>query len=92
MFGPRLKLQFFTLRKGFAHDSAQANFKWNGSLYAHAGGGMKEVSAFSVHPFEAGDTIIQVVPAKRAHHRIRAAAQTGRRRLSGHRHRRSRRR
>ena len=66
VFGPRLKLQFFTLRKGFAHDSVQANFKWNGSLYAHAGGGMKEVSAFSVHPFEAGDTIIQVVPAKRA--------------------------
>jgi hypothetical protein len=65
VFGPRLKLQFLTLRKGFAHDPTQANFNWNGPLYAHAGGGMKDVSAFSVHPFEAGDYIIQEVPAKR---------------------------
>ncbi len=66
IFGPQLKLQFFSLRKGFARDPSQANFKWNGALYAHAGGGMREVSAFSVHPFEAGDYIIQEVPAKRA--------------------------
>ncbi len=65
VFGPRLKLQFFSLRKGFGHDSEQANFNWNGALYAHASGGMREVSAFSVHPFEAGDYIIQEVPAKR---------------------------
>lgn len=66
VFGPRLKLQFYSLRKGFAHEPALANFKWNGALYAHAGGGMRDVSAFSVHPFEAGDYIIQSVPAKRA--------------------------
>ena len=66
VFGPRLKLQFYGLRKGFARDPEQANFTWNGALYAHAGGGMKDVSAFSIHPFEAGDFIIQSVPAKRA--------------------------
>ncbi len=66
VFGPRVKLQLFTLRKGFARDPAQANFVWNGALYAHAGGGMREISAFSVHPFEAGDYIIQEVPARRA--------------------------
>ena len=66
VFGPRLKLQFYGLRKGFAHDPAQANFTWNGALYAHAGGDMRDVGAFSVHPFEAGDYIIQSVPAKRA--------------------------
>lgn len=67
VFGQRLKLQFFTLRKGFAENPEQATYVWNGSLYAHASGGMKSVSAFSVHPFEAGDYIVQTVPAKRVH-------------------------
>jgi hypothetical protein len=66
VFGPRLRLQFYSLRKGFAYEPEQANFNWNGTLYAHAGGGMKAFSAFAVHPFEAGDYIIQEVPAKRA--------------------------
>jgi hypothetical protein len=61
-----LRLQFYSLRKGFAQEPEQANFNWNGALYAHAGGGMKDFSAFSVHSFEAGDYIIQEVPAKRA--------------------------
>jgi len=64
-FGPRLRLQFYSLRKGFAQEPEQANFSWNGALYAHAGGGMKDFSAFSVHPFEGGDYIVQEVPAKR---------------------------
>jgi hypothetical protein len=66
VFGPRLKLQLYGLRKGYARDPEQASFTWNGALYAHAGGGMRDVSAFSVHPFEAGDYIIQSVPARRA--------------------------
>jgi hypothetical protein len=66
VFGPRLKLQLYGLRKGYANDPEQASFTWNGALYAHAGGGMRDVGAFSVHPFEAGDYIIQSVPAKRA--------------------------
>jgi hypothetical protein len=65
VFGDSLKLQFFTLRKGFAHDPEQATFKWNGSLYAHASGGMGDISAFTVHSFEAGDYVVQDVPARR---------------------------
>lgn len=64
VFGPRLHVQLYALRGGFAHDPEQAVFTWNGSLYIHAGGGLREVSAFSVNPFENGDYIIQEVPAK----------------------------
>jgi hypothetical protein len=65
VLGPRLKLQLYSLHKGFAHDPEQATFTWNGALYVHSGGGMRDVSAFSVQPFEGGDSIIQDVPAKR---------------------------
>jgi hypothetical protein len=67
VFGPKLRLQGFTLRSGYAHDPAQVNFNWNGALYARAGGtGARDVSAFSVHPFEAGDYILQVIPERQA--------------------------
>ncbi len=65
LFGQRVKLQVFSLRKGFAHDPEQASYVWNGALYTRTGGGMLEVSAFSLHPFDAGNYIIQSVPAKR---------------------------
>jgi len=65
-FGPRLNLQLFGLRKGYAREPQQVSFTWNGALYAHAGGGLREVSAFSLHPFEGGDYIVQIVSAKRA--------------------------
>lgn len=66
IFGPKLRVQLYSLRGGYAHDPEQAVFVWNGALYSHAGGGMREVSAFSVHPFEGGDYIIQSVPSRRA--------------------------
>ena len=58
-------MQLYTLRGGHAHDPERALFVWRDALYAHAAGGMREVSAFSVHPFENGDYIIQDVPRKR---------------------------
>jgi hypothetical protein len=64
-FGPKLRLQLYTLRDGFVRDPEKAAFNWNGGLYERAGGGMRDVSAFSVHPFEGGDMIIQEVPRKR---------------------------
>lgn len=64
-FGPKLRVQLYTLRDGHAQEPEQALFTWNGALYEHAGGAMREVSAFSVHPFEGGDYIIQEVPVKR---------------------------
>ena len=39
-------------------------FKWNGALYVRRRR-LEDVSAFSVHPFEGGDYIIQRVPANK---------------------------
>jgi hypothetical protein len=59
VLGPRLNLQLYSLREGHAHDPERASFAWDGKLYVRSGGGMKDVSSFTVHPFEAGDSIIQ---------------------------------
>ena len=64
MFGERARFQLFGMRKGIAVDPERVTFAWDGARYAHAGGGMKDVRAFSVHPFEAGIYIIQSVPKK----------------------------
>ena len=64
VFGPKLKLQLYSLRKGYAHEPEPATYSWNGALYAKAGGGTHDVAAFTVHPFENGDYIIQSVPPK----------------------------
>ena len=66
VFGERLRLQLYTLDKGYAREPVQVSYTWNGGLYTHAAGGLREVSAFSVHPFEAGDYIIQTVSGKKA--------------------------
>jgi hypothetical protein len=63
-FGPQLHLQFFSLRKGFAHDPEQARYVWNGAHYVHAEGGMADINAFSIHPFDGSDSILQSVPGK----------------------------
>ena len=65
VLGAELKLQFYSMRKGYAADPEQASFAWNGKLYARTGGGMTDVRGFSVHPFEGGTYIIQSVPVKR---------------------------
>ncbi len=65
IFGPKLRVQLYTLRDGRAREPTQAEFRWNGALYENAGGGMGDIAAFSVHPFEGGDYIIQEVPHKR---------------------------
>ena len=64
LFGPKLRLQLYGLRDGYARDPDTVSFSWNGSLYARAGGGLKDIDAFSALPFEGGDIIIQTVPAK----------------------------
>lgn len=60
LFGERLRLQF-------ADEPEQASFKWDGARYVHAGGAMSDVTAFTVHPFEANSYIIQSAAAKRPH-------------------------
>jgi hypothetical protein len=64
LLGQHLRLQFYSLRKGHAYDPEQAEYTWNGAHYAHAGGGMRDITAFSVHPFEGGDYIVQTAPSE----------------------------
>jgi hypothetical protein len=64
LLGPTLRLQLYTLRKGLVSDPEQTLFTWDGKLSVHAGGGMRDIHAFSVHPFENGDYIVQDVPVK----------------------------
>jgi len=65
LFGQQLRLQFYTLHNGAADEPEQANYKWDGTQYAHAGGGMDDVGSFSVHPFEGANFIVQTAAAKR---------------------------
>jgi hypothetical protein len=65
LFGKDLRLQFYTLRKGFADEPEQASFKWDGERYTHAAGGMSDVTAFTVHRFEGRAYIVQSAAAKR---------------------------
>lgn len=64
VFGQKLRLQFYNLNHGVADEPEKATYTWTGARYAHASGGMRDIGAFSVHPFEAGDFIIQSVPAR----------------------------
>ena len=65
LLGTNLQLQFYTLRKGFADEPEQASFKWDGERYVHTGGGMTDVTAFTVHRFEGRAYIVQSAAAKR---------------------------
>lgn len=62
VLGERLHLQFYGLRKGYAHDPETADYVWKDGHYTHAAGGMKDVTGFTVHPFEGGDYIVQTRP------------------------------
>lgn len=63
-FGAAVKLRLYGLSKGFARDPQSVSFRWNGHYYARAGGGLRDVSGFTIHPFEGDDFIVQTVPAK----------------------------
>lgn len=65
VLGQQLRLQFYTLHNGAADEPDEATYKWDGARYAHASGGMNDVSAFSMHPFEDNSFIVQSVPVKR---------------------------
>lgn len=65
VLGKDLQLQFYTLRKGFVDEPEQASFKWDGERYVHTGGGMKDVSVFTLHRFEGRTFIVQSAAARR---------------------------
>ena len=68
VLGERLNLQLYSLRAGHAFDPERTSFTWNGKLYAHASGSLEDVRAFSVHPFEGSDYIVQSTPARHSEH------------------------
>lgn len=63
-FGETLRLQLYNLSKGHARHPEGVSFKWNGHHYTRTGGGLRDVSGFTIHAFEGDDFIIQTVPAK----------------------------
>jgi hypothetical protein len=65
LLGEQLRLQFYSLRKGFADEPEQATYKWDGTKYARTGGGMADIGAFSVHPLARNNLIVQAAAAKR---------------------------
>ena len=66
--GKRLSLQLYTLRDGHASGSERARFVWDGRRYKQAGGGMKDVASFTLHPFEGGDSIVQSISTRHPEH------------------------
>ena len=64
-FGERARFQLYGLRKGLAVEPEQVTFAWNGTLYKRLRGGLRDVSTFSVHPFEGDLFIIQSTSTKR---------------------------
>jgi len=65
LFGNDVRLQFYTLRKGFVDEPEQASFKWQDERYIHTGGGMPDVTIFTVHRFEGRAFIVQSAAVKR---------------------------
>ncbi|MGC1741031.1 MAG: hypothetical protein WA754_00450 [Pseudolabrys sp.] len=65
LFGENLRLQFYTLRKGFADEPEQASFKWDGTRYTRIGGGMSDIVSFTVHRFEGRAYVIQSAAVRR---------------------------
>ena len=62
VLGQHLRLQLYTLHKGYVDGSEQTEYAWNGAYYAHVSGSMKDVAGFTVHPFKGGDYIVQTRP------------------------------
>jgi hypothetical protein len=63
-FGKTLRLQLYGLSKGYARDPELVSFRWNGHYYARSGGGLRDISGFSIHLFQGDDFIVQTVPAR----------------------------
>jgi hypothetical protein len=65
VFGEQLRLQFYSLRKGIADEPEQATYKWEHGAYQRTGGGMTDISAFSVHPLARDIFVVQSAATKR---------------------------
>jgi hypothetical protein len=65
MFGERVRFQLYGLRKGTAVEPEQVTFAWNRALYKRIRGSLRDVSTFSVHPFEGDVFVVQSTSTKR---------------------------
>ena len=65
VLGQQLRLQFYSLRKGTADEPEQATYKWDRGAYQRTGGGMTDISSFSVHPLARDTFVVQSAAAKR---------------------------
>jgi hypothetical protein len=68
LLGQRLNLQLYSLRDGHALDPERTTFTWNGKLYVHASGSLRDVRGFSMHAMDGADYIVQSRPARHPEH------------------------
>jgi hypothetical protein len=68
MLGKEVLLQLYGLRDGHAVDPERTHFIWDGKRYVRAGGGLKDVASFTLHPFEGGDAVVQSISARHPEH------------------------
>lgn len=66
LLGAEPNLQLYSLRSGAARDPGTARFRWNGQRYVGLSGEFK-AGAFSIHPFEGQDLILQSVSTRPDH-------------------------
>jgi hypothetical protein len=68
LLGTKLNLQLYAMRDGHATDPERTRFAWDGKRYVRAGGGMKDVASFTLHPFGGDDVIVQSVSTRHPEH------------------------
>jgi len=65
VLGEKVRLQFYSLRKGTADEPEQATYKWDRGAYQRTDGGMMDVGSFSIHPLAREMFVVQSAAAKR---------------------------
>jgi hypothetical protein len=65
LFGEQVRLQFYSLRKGFVDEPEQATYKWERGAYQRTSGGMTDIGSFSVHHLARDTFVVQSAAAKR---------------------------
>jgi hypothetical protein len=65
LIGQRVRIAFYGVHDGFAHEPASATYRWRSGRYERTAGLFKDVRAFTVHEFEGTDRIVQnIQPGK----------------------------
>jgi hypothetical protein len=65
LLGQKIHFQFYELRAGGAHKSAEETYRWQGARYVRTRGSKTDVREFTLHAFEGGDLIAQSVKSKK---------------------------